>query len=178
MIPVTYPSSVSTSKESQMVVFALPSVTGLQRWTDYIPVKLQSTGADIANSFNTNGYIACDFLLSDTNKQSWIDYIPVFVDDLASVPWQVSDTGYIPFNTLDGGGTYALGKSLDLWFADMDVSYATGATLDLRFDANLYYEWTPPVNPQGSYLIWEGYAPWEPTLNLDFVNTLYQEGSI
>lgn len=116
MIPVTYPSSVSTSKESQMVVFALTNVTGLQRWTDYIPVKLQSTGADTANSFNTNGYLACDFLQTTTGRQAWIDYIPVFVDNAATVPWQVSDTGFIPFNTLAGGGIYYSGPTLDLNF--------------------------------------------------------------
>lgn len=106
MIPVTYPSSVSTSKESQMIVFPLPSIAGLQRWTDYIPVKIQSTGSDIANSFNINGYIACDFLTDITGKQAWVDYIPVYVDNSATVPWQVSDTGYIPYNTLPGGTAY------------------------------------------------------------------------
>jgi hypothetical protein len=87
-----------------MVVFALPSVAGLQRWTDYIPIKFQNTGSDIANSFDTNGYIACDFLTSTTGKQSWVDYIPVYVDRAATVAWQVSDDGYLPFNTLPGGG--------------------------------------------------------------------------
>lgn len=136
MIPVTYPSSVSTSKESQMVVFALTSVAGLQRWTDYIPVKLQSTGADIANSFNTNGYIACDFLSSNTGKQAWVDYIPVFVDTAATVAWQVSDTGFIPFNTLAGGGIYYSGATLDLNFVGLGAE--TAETLDLNFVTNTY----------------------------------------
>ena len=136
MIPVTYPSSVSTSNESQMVVFALSSVTGLQRWTDYIPVKIQSTGADVANSFNTNGYIACDFLTSITGKQSWIDYIPVYVDNAATVAWQVSDTGYIPFNTLAGGGIYYSGASLDLNFVGLAAE--TAESLDLNFVENTY----------------------------------------
>lgn len=144
MIPVTYPSSVSTSKESQMVVFALPSVTGLRRWTDYIPVKLQATGADIANSFNTTGYLACDFLSGDIGKQAWIDYIPVFIDNAATVPWQVSDTGFIPFNTLPGGGT---------------VSYGS-FSLDLNFVAN-------------SYSIYE-YGTLEPSMDLIFINNFYQ----
>lgn len=108
MIPVTYPSSVSISKESQMVVFALTSVAGLQRWTDYIPVKLQSTGADIANSFNTNGYIACDFLSSNTGKQAWVDYVPVYVDNSATTAWEVSDVGYIPYNLIPVTEAYLL----------------------------------------------------------------------
>lgn len=76
-----------------------------------------------------------------------------------------------------GGGFNPLGASLDLWFADMDESYATGATLDLRLDSDRYYEWAPPTEPQGSYWVWAGYAPWEPSLNLDFVNQIYQEAS-
>ena len=133
MIPVTYPSSVSTSKESQMVVFALSSVAGLQRWTDYIPVKYQSTGSDVPNSFNTNGYIACDFITSLTGKQAWVDYIPVFVDNAATTAWQVSDTGFIPFNTLAGGGTYV---SLDLNFInatalDSRITFSRGTNATL-----------------------------------------------
>lgn len=144
MIPVTYPSSVSTSKESQMVAFVLPSVAGLQRWTDYIPVKLQATGADIVNSFNTNGYIGCDFLSSDVGKQAWVDYIPVFVDNAATTAWQVSDTGFIPFNTLAGGGTVTYG----------------GAALDLNFVADTYSRYR--------------YGALEPSMDLIFVNNFYQ----
>lgn len=154
MIPVTYPSSVSTSKESQMVVFALPSVAGLQRWTDYIPVKLQSTGSDIANSFNTNGYLACDFLQGTTGKQAWIDYIPVYVDNAATVAWQVSDTGYIPFNTLPGGGLYYLGPSLDLNFVGSlsNPLFATTAedyTLNTNF-LSLFYQVEAQYSVQGT----------------------------
>jgi hypothetical protein len=153
MIPVTYPSSVSTSKESQMVVFALPSVTGLQRWTDYIPVKLQATGADIANSFNTNGYLACDFLVTTTGKQAWIDYIPVFVDNAATTAWQVSDTGFIPFNTLAGGGLYYLGPSLDLNFVGslsnpLFASTAEDYTLNTNF-LSLFYQVEAQYSVQG-----------------------------
>jgi hypothetical protein len=153
MIPVTYPSSVSTSKESQMVVFALPSVTGLQRWTDYIPVKLQATGADIANSFNTNGYLACDFLVTTTGKQAWIDYIPVFVDNAATTAWQVSETGFIPFNTLAGGGLYYLGPSLDLNFVGslsnpLFASTAEDYTLNTNF-LSLFYQVEAQYSVQG-----------------------------
>jgi hypothetical protein len=153
MIPVTYPSSVSTSKESQMVVFALPSVAGLQRWTDYIPVKLQATGVDIANSFNTNGYLACDFLQSTTSKQAWVDYIPVFVDNAATTAWQVSETGFIPFNTLAGGGLYYLGPSLDLNFVGslsnpLFASTAEDYTLNTNF-LSLFYQVEAQYSVQG-----------------------------
>jgi hypothetical protein len=73
-----------------------------------------------------------------------------------------------------GGGLNPLGATLDLWFADIDESYATGATLDLRLDSDRYYEWALPA-AQGSYQVWVGYAPWEPSLDLDFVRQIYQE---
>lgn len=71
------------------------------------------------------------------------------------------------------GSSDILGPSLDLWFADMDTSYATGDTLDLTFTDQTYEEWAPPAEPQGSYRVWEGYAPWEPYLDLDFVAQRY-----
>lgn len=173
MIPVTYPSSVSTSKESQMVVFALTSVTGLKRWTDYIPVKIQSVGT--ANSFNTDGYIACDFLTSTVSKQAWIDYIPVFVDDSATTPWQVSDTGYIPFNTLPGGGIYFGGASLDLNFVGLDAE--TADTLDLDFIDRLYGIFTPYA-VQADFAINYGLLPTalaEAAVNTEPAKTLFKD---
>jgi hypothetical protein len=76
-----------------------------------------------------------------------------------------------------GGSSDILGPSLDLWFADMDTSYATGNTLSLDFVSQTYEQWEFPAEPQGSYRVWVGYAPWEPSLNLDFVNQIYQQAS-
>lgn len=76
-----------------------------------------------------------------------------------------------------GGIVNPYGFSLDLWFADMDQSYTTGASLDLGFDNQVYQEFALPPTIQGSYLVFEGVAPWEPSLNLDFVNQIYQEAS-
>ena len=45
MVPACYPSKISsTTGLREAVVFALSSVTGLVRWTDYIPVKLVTHG--------------------------------------------------------------------------------------------------------------------------------------
>jgi len=90
-------------------------------------------------------------------------------------PWQAG--GGVSIVRPGGGGDNPLGASLDLWFADMDTSYATGDTLDLRMDVDRYQVWQLPSEPQGTYRVWVGYAPWEPSLNLDFVNQIYQEAS-
>lgn len=72
------------------------------------------------------------------------------------------------------GSSNLLGPTLDLIFVDMDTSYTTGNALDLDFTSPSYQVWQAPTNPQGTYYVWEGYAPWDPYLNLDFVNQLYQ----
>lgn len=74
-----------------------------------------------------------------------------------------------------GGISNPLGFSLDLWFANMDQSYTTGPTLDLNFTTQTYQQWALPAVIQGTYIIYEGIAPWEPNLNLDFINQAYQQ---
>jgi hypothetical protein len=80
-------------------------------------------------------------------------------------------------STPSTGGFNPLGATLDLQFIAMDTSYETGPTLDLIPTTDRYFEWAMPAEPQGAYFIWVGYAPWEPSLNLDFVNQYYQEAS-
>lgn len=102
MIPRTYPSSVSPiTGRTQMVVYFLSSITGLQRWVDYIPVKWASsaTAAIIENSTDTNGALNVDSLSSTTGKQAWVDYVPVYADTSATDSWQVSGVGYLPVNS-------------------------------------------------------------------------------
>lgn len=87
--------------------------------------------------------------------------------------WDQGDGVTIGGLTTSGfnGTTY----TLDLWFVNMDTSYTTGATEDLNFVAGQYAQWALPTNPQGTYQIWVGYAPWEPSLDLNFVNQIYQQ---
>jgi hypothetical protein len=73
------------------------------------------------------------------------------------------------------GSSNLLGPSLDLQFIAMDTSYATGETLDLSFTDQQYEEWALPAEPQGLYFVWDGYAPWEPYLDLDFIAQRYLE---
>jgi hypothetical protein len=98
MIPRTYPTTYETSNgRQQMVVYVLSSVSGLDRWVDYIPVKEIVTPSSI-NTTNNNGAILVDMLDSLNSKQAWKDYIPVYLDASATDAWQVSSVGFIPVN--------------------------------------------------------------------------------
>jgi hypothetical protein len=119
MVPATYPSTFASNGQQQMVVYFLTSVAGLQRWSDYIPVKLVQTGA--VNSYNNNGFIAVTVLAAVSSQtQAWKEYIPVYVDNNATGAWQVSAVGYIPYS-------YVL-------FADasLQLDFTNGASLDSR----------------------------------------------
>lgn len=87
MVPQTFPSV-----NGKMVVFKLSSLTGLTRWSDYIPVKTALTLPK--NSYD--GSIDADILVSTTGKKAWIDYVPVYEDTAATKAWLVSADGYIP----------------------------------------------------------------------------------
>lgn len=97
MIPYCFPSTVdAVTGRPECVVYYLSSITGLQRWTDYIPVKTASDSTITEGASDNNGYQAINVLVSTTGKNAWVDYIPVYDDTAATSPWQVSTTGYIP----------------------------------------------------------------------------------
>lgn len=101
MVPHTYPSTVdATTSNRQMVAYSLPSISGLVRWVDYIPIKISTGPVSAANTYNNDGYIPIDFLSSTTGKTAWIDYIPVYVDTAATDSWQISSNGFIPYAVL------------------------------------------------------------------------------
>jgi hypothetical protein len=77
-----------------MVVFALSSISGLQRWVDYIPVKFSSSATEELNSYS--GSLIMDFLGSSSGLKGWVDYIPVYIDSNATDAWVVNSVGYIP----------------------------------------------------------------------------------
>ncbi len=88
MVPQTFPSN-----NGKMVVFKITDLTGLRRWSDYIPVKTAGSPG-ILNSYSGN--IDADILVSSSGKKAWIDYIPVYEDASATKAWLVSADGYIP----------------------------------------------------------------------------------
>lgn len=98
MVPRCYPTTYETfNGRQQMVVYILPSVSGLKRWKDYIPIKEIVTPGSI-NTTNNNGAILVDMLDTLNNKQEWKDYIPVYLDSSATEAWQISSIGFIPVN--------------------------------------------------------------------------------
>lgn len=102
MIPYTYPSSVSgTTGRVQCIVYYLPSVAGLTRWVDYIPVK-QVGGTPVEGTTDANGYQAVVSIGSTTGLVPYKDYIPVYEDAAATVAWGTGSDGYIPVGASGG----------------------------------------------------------------------------
>jgi hypothetical protein len=117
MIPRTFPSTYASNGQQQMVVHFLPSVVGLERWSDYIPVKLVQGGPE--NSYS--GTIDVAVIPSLTAQtQAWKEYIPVYLDDAGTDAWTVNAVGYIPYN-------YALFTD-----ASMQLDLTNGGELDPR----------------------------------------------
>lgn len=101
MIPRTFPSTFAANGQQQMVVYSLPSITGLTAWIDYIPVKGVTTErATLENTYANGGYQVVDSLASLTGKQAWLDYIPVYEDASYTKPWSTDAGGYIPTSAL------------------------------------------------------------------------------
>jgi hypothetical protein len=118
MVPRTFPSTYASNGQQQMLVHFLTDVTGLQRWLDYIPVKLSQGGTE--NSYDNDGYIDIAVTPITSVSVPYKDYVPVYADDEASDAWQVSSVGYIPYG-------YALFSD-----ASMIQDFTTGAALDPR----------------------------------------------
>ena len=109
MVPACFPSKISsTTGLREAVVYALSSVTGLVRWTDYIPVKLvASADAALEGRTDAGGFIPMDMLSSNTGLMGWVDYLPVYVDNSATDAWAITATGFIPYAASGGGSSPA-----------------------------------------------------------------------
>jgi hypothetical protein len=99
MIPRSYPSIINElTGESDMKVHFLSSVSGLQEWIDYIPVKSISSGTP--NQYSNDGYKTINSVASVVGLQVYVDYIPVYVDASKTVPWSCDSNGFIPLESL------------------------------------------------------------------------------
>jgi len=126
MIPRTFPSTVNTTTgRRQMVVSFITSISGLQRWKDYIPVKFVLDDTPTEASYNNDGYIAIDELSSTVGKQAWLDYIPVYLDNSATDAWEVDSNGFIQVGTSGFGGVpnslFASGEQ-GAWYDPSDLN--------------------------------------------------------
>ncbi len=95
MVPRTFPSTYSGSGQQQMVVHFLPSIAGLKKWSDYIPVKLSTGGKE--NSYDNNGFISVAVTTQVAGRVAFKDYVPVYVDNSATDAWKINSIGYIPY---------------------------------------------------------------------------------
>jgi hypothetical protein len=99
MIPRTFPSIIEAF-QTKMVVYVLPSISGLKAWIDYIPVKgVVTEDPVLANTYANAGYQVVKSQESLTG-QAWLDYIPVFEDASFNKPWSTDAGGYIPVGGL------------------------------------------------------------------------------
>lgn len=118
MIPRTYPSTLNPATgQRQLVALFLNDVTGLQRWSDYIPVNFGKGTTLIEGSYDNNGYIAVQEITSGIGLIPFGDYVPVFFDPAATDTWQVSSNGFIPYGV---SGVTSV-PSLDIVFTRSDV---------------------------------------------------------
>ena len=123
MIPRTFPSSVASNGSAQMIVYFLPSVSGLTRWVDYIPVKFTTVAtAATENTYNQNGYIPVVSISSIAGATPFKEYVPVYLDSSATDAevWKVNITGFIPVGTAGIGG------------AALYMDFAATTTIDPR----------------------------------------------
>lgn len=124
MIPVTYPSSVSAFNRRQMEIYPITPTASQIAWTDYIPVRFNSSQY-VENTTDNSGYMAVNVLSSSTGKQAWVDYVPVVIDDNRADAWQISANGYIPVNFSGTGDGTERNKGLSL-------NFVGASTLDPR----------------------------------------------
>lgn len=97
MVPHTYPSQLnSLTGRREMIVYKLSSVSGLQRWVDYIPIKFTDGNFPVEGETGQNGFIAISQISSITGLIPYKDYVPVYVDPAATDVWYVNSLGYIP----------------------------------------------------------------------------------
>ena len=130
MIPRTFPSTYASNGQQQMVVYFLTSIAGLQRWADYIPVKLAQGGVE--NSYNNNGYMDVTVVSYPTaTQQAWKEYIPVYLDDSATDAWLVNSVGYIPYGYALFGDASMIMDMTNTGALDSRVTFSrtTNATL-------------------------------------------------
>jgi hypothetical protein len=137
MIPYTYPT-VKDNNLSQCVVFPLTSVSGLQAWIDYIPVK-KATGATLG-SYNATGSQFISEIPDTTGLQAGLDYIPIYYDNSLTVPWSTNANGYIPVS-IDANG-YNMTSAGDFFSTPDSAATSITGNITLIVEASLD-DWTP-----------------------------------
>jgi hypothetical protein len=122
MIPRTFPSIIEAF-QTKMVVYVLPSISGLKAWIDYIPVKgVVTESATLANTYANGGYQVVKSLESLTGLQAWIGYIPVYEDASYNKPWSTDAGGYIPVGGLFTPASFFANGEQGWWYDPSNFS--------------------------------------------------------
>jgi hypothetical protein len=115
MIPRTFPSIIEAF-QTKMVVYVLPSISGLKAWIDYIPVKgVVTEDPVLANTYANAGYQVVKSQESLTG-QAWLDYIPVYEDASYNKPWSTDAGGYIPVGGLFSPASFFANGEQGWWY--------------------------------------------------------------
>jgi hypothetical protein len=121
MIPRTFPSIIEAF-QTKMVVYVLPSVSGLTAWIDYIPVKgVVTEDPVLANTYANAGYQVVKSQESLTG-QAWLDYIPVYEDASYNKPWSTDAGGYIPVGGLFSPASLFAAGEQGWWYDPSNMS--------------------------------------------------------
>jgi hypothetical protein len=121
MIPRTFPSIIEAF-QTKMVVYVLPSVSGLTAWIDYIPVKgVVTEDPVLANTYANAGYQVVKSQESLTG-QAWLDYIPVYEDASYNKPWSTDAGGYIPVGGLFSPASLFAAGEQGWWYDPSDIN--------------------------------------------------------
>jgi hypothetical protein len=121
MIPRTFPSIIEAF-QTKMVVYVLPSVSGLTAWIDYIPVKgVVTEDPVLANTYANAGYQVVKSQESLTG-QAWLDYIPVYEDASYNKPWSTDAGGYIPVGGLFSPASLFAAGEQGWWYDPSNLS--------------------------------------------------------
>lgn len=124
MIPQTFPSVVDANNRTKMVVYEVPSIVGLTRWIDYIPVKSPASENDLslANTYDNAGFILSSGLTNVTGLQAFVDYVPIYVDNAATTPWTTDANGYIPLSDLFSIPSLFANGEQGVWYDPSDFT--------------------------------------------------------
>ena len=140
MVPQTYPSILNPyTNMREMVVKQLASTSGLQRWVDYIPMKLAtSTRPAGEQTTDADGFIAINSLQDTSSGVAFKDWVPVYFDSDATDAWVVSDSGYIPVGA--SGGAIAIlqsfGSDAHVYLPGSSGAFLSGLLTNNYTDSN------------------------------------------
>jgi len=125
MIPATYPTRTNAvTGRSEMVISVVPSINGLVKWIDYIPIKFVDGNTNIEAVTDNNGFMPV-VEVNPTSLVSGIDYIPVYIDNDGVDAWAVEASGYIPVGYSGMGVPNA---EIPFKLADSHLKALTGGT--------------------------------------------------